>query len=57
VHVIDADVAKFFFHTEHYYAATFKIIEQRLKELDTAIRDMGGQIESPEEAELTEPVS
>lgn len=34
IHVIDADTAKFFFHTEHYYAATLKEIEEHLKELD-----------------------
>ena len=38
VHVIDADVARFFFHTEHYYAATIKEIEDRLTELDAVLR-------------------
>ena len=34
VHVIDADTARFFFHTELYYAATLAEIEKQLKELD-----------------------
>jgi len=34
IHVMDADTAMFFFHTEHYYAATLKVIEEQLKELD-----------------------
>jgi general secretion pathway protein D len=34
IHVIDADTARFFFHTEHYYAATLAKIEEDLKELD-----------------------
>jgi len=38
VHVIDADVARFFFHTEHYYAATIREIEDRLTELDAVLR-------------------
>jgi hypothetical protein len=38
VHVIDADTAKFFFHTELYYAATLAEIETQLKELDKMLR-------------------
>jgi hypothetical protein len=38
VHVIDADVARYFFHTEHYYAATVRQIEKRLTELDAELR-------------------
>lgn len=34
VHVVDADTARFFFHTEHYYAAALGEIETQLKELD-----------------------
>jgi len=34
IHVIDADAARFFFHTEHYYAATLAQIEEQLTELD-----------------------
>lgn len=38
VHVIDADTACYFFHTELYYAATLAEIEKQLKELDTMLR-------------------
>jgi general secretion pathway protein D len=38
IHVLDADTAMFFFHTEHYYAATLGEIEKELKELDQALR-------------------
>ena len=38
VHVIDADTARFFFHTELYYAATLAEIEMQLKELDRMLR-------------------
>jgi len=38
IHVIDADTARFFFHTEHYYAATLAEIEEQLKELDQMLR-------------------
>jgi len=38
IHVIDADTARFFFHTEHYYAAALAEIEERLKELDQRLR-------------------
>ncbi|MEN6336135.1 MAG: hypothetical protein ABFE01_17920 [Phycisphaerales bacterium] len=38
IHVVDAETAMFFFHTEHYYAATLAAIESRLKELDQALR-------------------
>ncbi|MBN1508302.1 MAG: hypothetical protein JW955_15750 [Sedimentisphaerales bacterium] len=38
IHVVDADTAMFFFHTEHYYAATLAEIEKQLKELDQALR-------------------
>ncbi len=39
VSVIDADVAKYFFHTELYYAAVIKHIEETLDELDEAFKD------------------
>ncbi|UCD75035.1 MAG: ATP-binding cassette domain-containing protein [Phycisphaerales bacterium] len=39
-HVIDADVARYFFHTEHYYAAAVQEIEDRLTELDATLREM-----------------
>jgi hypothetical protein len=38
IHVVDADTAMFFFHTELYYAATLAEIEKQLKELDQALR-------------------
>ncbi|MBT8484357.1 MAG: hypothetical protein KJO43_02175, partial [Phycisphaerae bacterium] len=39
VHVVDADVARYFFRTEHYYAATIKRLEDALRSLDSALRD------------------
>ena len=39
VSVIDADVAKYFFHTELYYAAVIQYIEQTLDKLDEAFAD------------------
>ena len=39
VTVIDADVAKYFFHTELYYAAAIKHIEDTLDKLDKAFQD------------------
>ncbi len=41
VSVIDADVARYFFHTELYYAAIIKRIEDTLKQFDTALKDPG----------------
>jgi hypothetical protein len=37
IHVVDADTAMFFFHTELYYAATLAEIEEQLKELDKVL--------------------
>jgi subfamily B ATP-binding cassette protein MsbA len=34
IHVIDSAVARYFFHTELYYAATISEIERRLEQLD-----------------------
>jgi ABC-type multidrug transport system fused ATPase/permease subunit/Flp pilus assembly secretin CpaC len=34
VHIIDADVAKYFYHTEHYYAATLKEIQKAINDLE-----------------------
>ena len=34
IHLVDTDAAMFFFHTEHYYAATLAEIEIQLKDLD-----------------------
>ena len=39
VTVVDADVARYFFHTELYYAAIIKRIEDTLKHFDAAIDD------------------
>ena len=38
IHVMDADTARFFFHTEHYYGAALAEIEEQLKQLDTMLR-------------------
>jgi len=38
VHVIDADTARFFFHTELYYAAALAEIEEKLTDLDKMLR-------------------
>jgi hypothetical protein len=38
IHVADSETAMFFFHTEHYYAATLTEIEKELKELDQMLR-------------------
>lgn len=39
VHVADADVARLFFATEHYYAALIQQLERSLNGLDSALRD------------------
>ena len=39
VHIIDEDVAKYFYQTEHYYGATIQAIEQGLDQLEEAIDD------------------
>lgn len=39
VSVIDAEVAKYFFHTELYYAAIIKRIEETLREFDKALEE------------------
>jgi len=38
IHVMDADTARFFFHTEHYYGAALAEIEEQLKHLDQMLR-------------------
>ena len=38
LHVVDAETARFFFHTELYYAATLAEVEKQLKELDKMLR-------------------
>jgi len=37
-HLIDAESARFFFHTEHYYAATLQEVEDQLNLLDALLR-------------------
>lgn len=37
-HVIDADVARYFFQTEHYYAATLAQLKRCIRRLDAALR-------------------
>ncbi len=39
IHLVNDDVARIFFHSEHYYAAAIRLIETRLNELDRALRD------------------
>ena len=39
ISVIDSDVAKYFFHTELYYAALIKRIEDTLKDFDLQLQD------------------
>jgi len=49
IHVIDADTAMFYFHTEHYYAAALARIEEQLKQLDAMLRlpEISVLLESP----------
>ncbi|TVQ33579.1 MAG: ATP-binding cassette domain-containing protein [Phycisphaeraceae bacterium] len=47
IHVIDVDVARFFFYTEHYYPATTTAIE-------AAIRDLEEAMQTPELRDLLE---
>ncbi len=39
IFVIDADVARYFYHTEHYYPATTQAIERAIMNLDEALRE------------------
>jgi hypothetical protein len=58
VHVVDADVARIFFHTEHYYAAAINLIKAGLRDLDEALRRpdvrvlLGGKTPGPAPATL-----
>jgi general secretion pathway protein D len=38
IHLVDPEVAHIFYFTEHYYAAALQAIEERLLELDEALR-------------------
>ena len=38
IHVVDADVARYFFHTEHDYPAAIQRIEQAIDALGQAVR-------------------
>ncbi len=40
VHIIDAEVAKYFYYTEHYYAATLQEIQQAIDRLEKALSDL-----------------
>ena len=37
-HLISAEVARYFFHTEHYYAAAIQAIESKIGALERALR-------------------
>ena len=37
VHIIDEDVAKYFYQTEHYYSATLQAIDDGLDALENAL--------------------
>jgi hypothetical protein len=39
VHIIDAEVAKYFYHTEHYYAATLQEIRRAIDTLEAALSE------------------
>ncbi|NOG54570.1 MAG: ATP-binding cassette domain-containing protein [Planctomycetes bacterium] len=39
-HVIDDDVARYFYQTEHYYAAALSTLEQCIRRLDAALRQV-----------------
>ncbi|MGV6813503.1 MAG: type II secretion system protein GspD [Phycisphaerales bacterium] len=56
VSVIDADVAKYFFHTELYYAAIIKHIEETIEEFNTVLNDpsMGSLLEKGTALPLSE---
>ena len=43
VHIIDAEVAKYFYHTEHYYAATLQAIQQAIDKLEDSLSEMTNQ--------------
>ena len=39
VHIIDEDVAKYFYQTEHYYNATIQAINEAMDQLDKSIQE------------------
>ena len=43
VHIIDAEVAKYFYHTEHYYAATLQAIQEAIDQLEKSLTEMSKQ--------------
>jgi hypothetical protein len=43
IHIVDEDVAKYFFQTEHYYAATLQAIDEAIKKLDLVIGKKSAQ--------------
>jgi ABC-type lipoprotein export system ATPase subunit/Flp pilus assembly secretin CpaC len=40
VHIIDEEVAKYFYHTEHYYAATLQAIQQAIDALELELSEL-----------------
>jgi hypothetical protein len=40
VHLLDAEVAKYFYHTEHYYAATIQAIKTAIANLENELSNM-----------------
>jgi len=40
VHIIDAEVAEYFYHTEHYYAATLEAIKSSIDALETLVEQL-----------------
>jgi hypothetical protein len=40
VHIIDAEVAKYFYHTEHYYAATLQAIQRAIDKLELSLSEI-----------------
>jgi len=40
VHIIDAEVAEYFYHTEHYYAATLQAIQQAIEALEFELNEL-----------------
>jgi hypothetical protein len=43
VHIIDAEVAMYFYHTEHYYTATLQAIQQAIDKLESALSEIAIQ--------------
>ena len=37
IHILDAEIAKYFYHTEHYYAATLEAIKKSIDALEAEL--------------------